>query len=527
MRAPGDALPRGAYTVLLLGMALAASLLLAWQANSAAASHRAASEAVLRDYAGLAASELMRRGASEVGYRGHYVLVQSFGSPGRLPGAPAGGGNAKSHRAAALVRRTFSVDLTSRRVAFNGDDDPAVAAWLAEHAAPPPDRGPYAVVHAVVAGQARSFVFVTQHEGRLAGYEVETRALAPFIAAAVDEGPLLPDSLGHGRVGNDRLALVVRDAQGVVVFRRVPPWSGSLRAVVVGDDAYSGALRGFSAEVEIDPSAAPDLVIGGLPRSRLAQILALVGLAAGLLVVTLVQLGRERALERLRAEFVASASHELRTPLTQLRMFAETLRLGRVRSEEERQRSLDVIDREARRLAHLVENLLQFSRSGRGAPGPDSPPRELGPLVAEVLESFRPVAESTGARLRAEIAPDLWARVDADAWRQVLLNLLDNAAKYGPPGQEIAICLDGADGQLRLSVEDQGPGIPASERERVFERFQRLERDRASTVTGTGLGLAVVRRLVSGWGGRCFVEAASGGGARVVVELKATPAGPS
>jgi signal transduction histidine kinase len=306
-----------------------------------------------------------------------------------------------------------------------------------------------------------------------------------------------------------------------VIFSRGVPWSGALRAVAPGGEAYAGTLRTFTAEVEIDPSVAADLIIGGLPRSRLPQLVALVGLAAGLLAATVVQLRRERGLERLRAEFVASASHELRTPLTQVRMFAETLRLGRVRSEEERQRALEVIDRESRRLAHLVENLLQFSRSGRRPPATNPPPREIGPLVAEVVESFRPVAEAAGARLRAEIASGLWARVDADAWRQVLLNLLDNAAKYGPRGQEIAVSLAGANGQLRLAVEDEGPGIPPAERERVFERFNRLERDRASTVTGTGLGLAVVRELVSGFAGHCHVETGRLGGARVVVELKA------
>ena len=520
MRPLSEAIPRGAFTVLLLGVALAASLLLAWQAYSAAASHRAASEAVLRDYAGLAASELMRRGASEVGYQGHYALVRSLGTAAGLPSPSGNKEDPLTRRRMALLRRTFTMGVSSGKVVFDGEDDPPLAAWLAEHAAPPREREPFTVLHGVVGGQARSFVLGDSLGDRRAGYEVETRALAPFIAAAVDEGALLPPSLGHGRVGNDRLALVVRDAGGREIFSRGRPWAGALRALATGGDAYAGTLRGYTGEVEIDPAVAADLIIGGLPRSRLPQLAALVGLAAGLLAATVVQLRRERRLERFRAEFVASASHELRTPLAQVRMFAETLRLGRVRSEEERQRSLEIIDRESRRLAHLVENLLQFSRSGHRAPATNSPARELGPLVAEVVESFRPVAEGAGARLRAEVASGLWARVDADAWRQVLLNLLDNAAKYGPRGQEIVVSLAGADGQVRLAVEDEGPGIPPAERERVFERFHRLERDRVSTVTGTGLGLAVVRELVSGWGGRCHVEPGRLGGARVVVELK-------
>jgi signal transduction histidine kinase len=183
---------------------------------------------------------------------------------------------------------------------------------------------------------------------------------------------------------------------------------------------------------------------------------------------------------------------------------------------------VEVIDRESRRLAHLVENLLQFSRSGRAGPaGPPPPPHELGALVREVVESFSPVAEAAGVRFRAEIAPSVCARVDPDAFRQVLLNLLDNAVKYGPKGQEISVALDVREGRVRLAVEDEGPGIPAAERERVFCRFERLARDKARTVTGTGLGLAVVRELLSAVGGRAFVEEGRGGGACLVVELRA------
>ena len=191
MRALGDAVPRGAFAVLLLGVALAASLLLAWQACSAAASQRAVSEAVLRDDAGLAAGELVRRGASEVGYQGHYVLSQALGSAGRSRSVLLRSEDGRIRRAAALVRRTFTMDSASGQVVFEGGDDPPVAAWLALHAAPPGDRGPYAVLNGVVGGQARSFVVTAKDAGRLPGYEVETRALSAFLAAADGRAGLL------------------------------------------------------------------------------------------------------------------------------------------------------------------------------------------------------------------------------------------------------------------------------------------------------------------------------------------------
>lgn len=517
MRAQVPALPKGSFTIALLGIALLVSSLLAWQAHLAEASHRVATVAVLRDYASLAGTELLRRAASEIGYQGHYVLVQALTAPAGSPETIAQSANPRIHRAASLVRRTFSADVATRRVVFDGAPDPQAEGWLAQRLAAPREGAPYAVWSAVGAGRARTFVLAPRRDTAMVGYEVEAGALVSFVEAAVDAGPLLPPSLGRGRVGNARLSLVLRDPAGREIFRRGPGWSGEFRVGSSGGDAYGGTLQGFTAEVEIDPSAASDLVIGGLPRSRVLQVLALLGLAAGLLAAAVVQLRRERALERLRSEFVASVSHELRTPLTQIRMFAETMRLGRVRSDDERRRCLEIIDREARRLGHLVENLLQFSRSG----SPSTPAaQELGPLVGEVVESFRPIAAAAEARLRPELGAGLWARVDADAWRRVLLNLLDNAVKYGPRGQEVTVVLEAAgEGWLRLAVEDEGPGIPPAERERVFGRFHRLARDRASTVTGTGLGLAVVRELVAGCEGRCAIESGRRGGARVVVEL--------
>jgi len=519
-----DRLPRGAFTIALLGIALGACGLLAWQAHSAAASHRTATEAVLRDYAGLAANELLRRSANEVGYRGHWTLVQALMAAGADRAALVRSADPTLRRATSLIGRTFVFDEATRTVAFDGADDQAAAVWLSEHVTAPKSRAPYAVLHTVLAGRARVFVLAPARAGGRSGYEVKTSALASFVEAAAKD-PLLPMSLGHGQVGNDHLALTVRDPAGQVVFKLGPGWSGSLRVRRPADDSYSGSLLGFTAEAEIDPAAAPDLVIGGLPGSRLPQVLGLLGLAAALLAAALFQLQRERDLERARNEFVAGASHELRTPLAQIRMFAETLRLGRVRTDAERDRSLEIIDREARRLSCLVENLLQFSHSGRKAKALVPEAHDLGPLVTEVVESFGPVAAASGARVSTALAPGLCARVEADAWRQILLNLLDNAVKYGPAGQEIAVTLEAAEGRLRLSVEDEGPGIPAAERDHVFERFRRLERDRASAATGTGLGLAVVRELVASCGGRCAVESGKRGGARLVVDLPAVESG--
>jgi signal transduction histidine kinase len=272
----------------------------------------------------------------------------------------------------------------------------------------------------------------------------------------------------------------------------------------------------------LDPQAAPKLVIGGLPQSRLPILLALLGLSAGLVVAALAVQRRAQALARLRADFVSRVSHELRTPLTQIRMFAETLLLGRVRSDSERRRSLKIIDKEARRLSHLVDNVLLFSRGERRRLRLTPRPLDLAALVRSLLIEFAPPAHSSRIRLAATPPDPSMARADPDAVRQILLNLLDNAVKYGPAGQEIQVGLRRVDSALQVWVEDQGPGIPRAERSRVWQSFERLDRDRDSAVGGAGIGLAVVRELAELQGGRAWVEDGQRGGARFVVELPAS-----
>src|SRR5437016_12903693 len=206
-------------------------------------------------------------------------------------------------------------------------------------------------------------------------------------------------------------------------------------------------------------------------------------------------------------------------------MFSETLLLGRVRSEEEHRRSLEIIDQEARRLTHLVENLLHFSRAERQVTRLSPERAPLAPLVQQAVEGFAPLAAERGVRLLTDLAVGVGASVDVEALRQMLLNLLDNAVKYGPPHQVVSVRLATSNGCARICVDDQGPGIPAADRERVWDRFWRLERDRGSAVAGTGIGLAVVRELVALHGGRAWVEdappgAGNGGkGVRFVIEL--------
>jgi signal transduction histidine kinase len=270
----------------------------------------------------------------------------------------------------------------------------------------------------------------------------------------------------------------------------------------------------------IRPDFAERLIVGGLPRSRLPLLAALFALTAGLLVVALVQLRRQQELARLRTDFVAGVSHELRTPLSQIRWFAELLHMGRLRSETERQRSARIIDQEARRLTFLVENVLSFARGGQRVHEVIPERTDLAAEIAAVIEVFSPVADTRGVRLNVEIGEECVAMADRAALRQILLNLLDNAVKYGPAGQTVTIAVSRGPETTQLRVEDEGPGIPEHEYARVFEPFVRLERASKSSAGGSGIGLAVVRELVGLQGGRVWLERGATGGTRVVVELE-------
>jgi signal transduction histidine kinase len=302
---------------------------------------------------------------------------------------------------------------------------------------------------------------------------------------------------------------------GQEVYRSPAPFQADYAVA----DTIERHFGNLIMSVGLRPDVAQFLVVGGLPGSRVPVLVALFLLAAGLLSVALVQLRRQQQLARLRTEFVSGVSHELRTPLAQIRWFAELLHLGKLRSEDERTRSAGIIDQEARRLTYLVENVLSFSRGEKGATRIAPVPVELARELEEVMEMFAPLTRARRVSLRADLESGIVVNVDRNALRQILLNLLDNAVKYGPSGQTITVGSETAGDRVRIWVEDEGPGIPHEDRQRVWEPYVRLTRSAEAFTGGSGIGLAVVRELVALHGGRTRAEGAPGGGARLVIEL--------
>jgi signal transduction histidine kinase len=229
---------------------------------------------------------------------------------------------------------------------------------------------------------------------------------------------------------------------------------------------------------------------------------------------------REVALARARSDFVAGVSHDLRMPLAQILLASETLSLGRDRNEAERASLMGSILREARRLKAMIDNVLLFSRSGAVGITPNLQALETAPLLDAVAESVSLAVSDAGQAIETQAAPGVRVLADRALLHQALVNLVDNAMKYGPAGQRIRLSAVRSGDSIAIAVEDEGPGIPASARGRLFEPYERLVRDSASERTGSGLGLAVVRQIVLACRGVVRIEDAALG-TRIVIELPA------
>jgi len=328
---------------------------------------------------------------------------------------------------------------------------------------------------------------------------------------------LLPNAVMLGKDNEDLLGIRIVGAQSLPLYESAN-WPKTPNVAALELSRHFGGIK---VQTAVRPEYANQLVIGGLPRSRLPLLLGMFVVSAALAVIAVIQLRREEELARLRSDFVSSVSHELRTPLAQIRLFLETLRLGRFTTEAQRQWSLDNIDRETNRLAHLVENVLYFARAGHAPSARPVPePTDLGFEIDQIARAFEPLAASRRASLTLELAPNVVAPVQREAFRQVLVNLLDNAVKYGPAGQTVRIALVQTGSSARITVADEGPGIPAREREAIWTPFFRGNAASAQGAGGSGIGLAIVKDLVTQMGGRIEVVP-SPKGAAFQIELAA------
>jgi signal transduction histidine kinase len=556
-------------TVAVLGLALAVTAVLAYEAQNSASGHRRTAEATLRDYASFAGWQFEQqvKNGFLTAIIGSLFDAAMRVNPDSLPKSllkPSSVEYLARYfddwcRCLDSTRYFFRIDwpdgpmLTTRAMGSDGElrwardtirsyvrgMKPLVDMRPTTFGSSDPRNGSgrqlnfmltndsYVMILGGLDERPRLLVFVVSRDlhGQpivIYGYETEPRFfLTPTLDSIYHKNALLPPSLVGTMPADSVLALSVSDNRGNTLFQSPGRYDPAYSAV----DTLEPNFGRFVLRVALRPDIADRLIVGGLPPSRLPLLISLLLVMATLLAIALVQLRRDQELARLRTEFVSGVSHELRTPLAQIRWFSELLHMGKLRSEEERSRSVGIIDQEARRLTYLVENVLNFSRAERRQNRIAPVPTDLEKELRDTLESFAPLARSRQMTLRTELELGLAATVDRDALRQVLLNLLDNAAKYGREGQAITVGTARAGDVVRIWVEDEGPGVAAGDRDRVWEPYVRLSHDSSRATGGSGIGLSVVRELVELHGGTCRMESSAAGGVRVVIELPAAEAG--
>jgi PAS domain S-box-containing protein len=338
--------------------------------------------------------------------------------------------------------------------------------------------------------------------------EAERRADAALALEYVGDGVVLLDRGGRVRYWNTAVAAVTGVAEEDAVGRRIsevlPRW-----------EELAGPVELADAPERARPVTVP-FAAGGHERW-----LAVAGVAfdAGT-VYAIRDVSEERALERARDDFVATASHELRTPLAAVYGAARTLRRGDIDlPSEQRDTFLQIIEDESERLTMIVSQILLAGQLDDGRIDVSTGECELDELAASVVASAQ-LRAPEGVDLRLVTNGGPWvALADRDRLRQVLVNLVDNAVKYSPGGGEVTVELERVPGRVRLAVRDRGLGIPRDEQQRIFEKFYRLDPTLARGVGGSGLGLYISRELVDRMGGRLTVESAPGAGSLFRVEL--------
>ncbi len=231
---------------------------------------------------------------------------------------------------------------------------------------------------------------------------------------------------------------------------------------------------------------------------------------------------RLRQLENTRREFVANVSHELRTPLSMIKGFVETLIDGAKDDPALCPRFLKTIEKHTDRLTYLIEDLLTISRLESGELVMNPLRVDAREVAQKVKDDLRPLADEKAVKVDNRVPEGTWVRADPDRLQQVLLNLTENALKYGRRQGEVVLAAQPApEGQVRLWVADDGPGIPPEAQSRVFERFYRVDRARSRETGGTGLGLAIVKHIVQSHGGQVWLESVPGEGATFYFTLPA------
>ncbi len=282
---------------------------------------------------------------------------------------------------------------------------------------------------------------------------------------------------------------------------------------------FDAVFSGLALGIKFQGTSVQQLGESWMHRSFLILgILSL--LIVGGLVLTKHVVSKEMALARLKSDFVSNVSHELRTPLALIRLYAETLELGRITTKEKKHQYYRIIRKESERLTALINNILDFSRIEAGRKEYEFRETDIADLVRNTLDSYRYQIEQQGFAFQESIDADLpVVRVDREAIARAVVNLVNNALKYSDGEKFLGVKLYRDNGAVKLEVEDHGIGIARRDQSKIFEKFYRTGDPLVHNTKGSGLGLSLVRHITEAHGGDIVVESTPGKGSKFILSL--------
>ena len=358
-------------------------------------------------------------------------------------------------------------------------------------------------------------------DGLVLAAPLGSRGGEPVLAAVAWNIEALCDRILGGTVRTLEAPTIIAvvDEQGRPLYSR-EPLDGAERILVV---PFRERLPAWRLAVYQPRGASPRQAVrrqAMLISGAFAVLLAAIAVGG---VASYRLMRRESEMAQLKSDFVANVSHDLKTPLSVIRMFGETLEMGRVTDDGQRQHYYRVIARESERLSRLVENVLNFARIEGGRRTYEMAPTAVEPLIRDTLDAFAYPLAQQEFKVSVDVAPDVPpVRMDAGAVGQALANLVDNAIKYSADDRRLGVEARVVGGEVALAVVDAGIGIPREEHARIFEKFYRVGRSETQGRRGSGVGLALVRHVAEAHGGRVTVESTPGQGSRFTMWLPAT-----
>jgi signal transduction histidine kinase len=324
---------------------------------------------------------------------------------------------------------------------------------------------------------------------------------------------VLPDQNGSDP---SHPSIMVRKGKDQAPLAASLRWDGGAPEV---ERELGGVFQGLTLGIRPFGTTIAD-ISNGVTRMLFLSLGGLSLLMGGGMLFAYRNVARELALAKLKSDFVSNVSHELRTPLSLIRLYAETLELGRLSSPGKHQEYYEIIRKESERLSSLINNILDFSRIEAGKKEYSFRETDMADLVRSTLDSYRFEIEQNGFQFEQKIDNNLpQLRVDREAIARSLLNLVNNAVKYSATEKYLGVHLYQRDGGVNLEVVDHGIGIPLKEQLKIFEKFYRVGDPLVHNTKGSGLGLSLVRHIVQAHGGVVAVESAPGRGSKFIIKL--------